>query len=484
MIPPLPVIFVFPVVALILFTMLNQRTALIWTILLGYLFLPEKTTFNLPVLPSLSKHTMPVMSVILCLLLFGASRKKAGVEKPPLPGLLPRNPLVLSMIALVLFGGFLTVLTNLDPQRFGDTVLQALRVYDGFSSTLSSLMVLLPLLLARKYLSSEADHRLLLVSLTLAGALYSLPIIFELVMSPQLHNIVYGFRPSGWNMVFRGDGWRPIVFLKQGLLLGIFMCCAMLAAFAYARVFGLLRAWLWTLLAVYLLVILVAVKAFGAMMIGLMILPGVLLFGARMQLLMAGVIAAALLTYPMLRGAGLVPVEQVANLAERVDPNRANSLRARLMHEDTLLERANQRPAFGWGGWNRARVFDDLGRNQSVTDGYWVTRIGEKGWVGYFGTFGLLCLPTILMALRRKKYQVSLATSGLCLVLIANLIDLIPNATLTPVTWLIAGALAGRLERQSEAEDDPATKPADQPARKRQYSRFDPVRTRPRPNAS
>jgi hypothetical protein len=38
----------------------------------------------------------------------------------------------------------------------------------------------------------------------------------------------------------------------------------------------------------------------------------------------------------------------------------------------------------------------------------------------------------------------------LCLLLAINAVDLIPNATLTPLTWLIAGALTGYSERLRE----------------------------------
>lgn len=36
--------------------------------------------------------------------------------------------------------------------------------------------------------------------------------------------------------------------------------------------------------------------------------------------------------------------------------------------------------------------------------------------------------------------------AGLALILAFNMIDLLPNATLTPLTWLIAGALLGYAE--------------------------------------
>jgi hypothetical protein len=59
---------------------------------------------------------------------------------------------------------------------------------------------------------------------------------------------------------------------------------------------------------------------------------------------------------------------------------------------------------------------------------------------------GLLAVPPILLALRRRREAIDPATAALALILAVNLIDLLPNSGLTPITWLLAGALAGRLE--------------------------------------
>ena len=172
--------------------------------------------------------------------------------------------------------------------------------------------------------------------------------------------------------------------------------------------------------------------------------PVVALLSVRGQLLMAAVLAAVVLTYPMLRGAGLVPVGTVYSLAAMVSEERAGSLKFRFDNEEMLLARANEKPLAGWGGYGRSRVYDpDTGKDISVTDGTWVLAMGMSGWLGYLGSFGLLTLPVIVLFSRRGDGGHT-ATAGLCLVLAANLVDMIANATLTPLTWLIAGALAGR----------------------------------------
>ncbi len=64
----------------------------------------------------------------------------------------------------------------------------------------------------------------------------------------------------------------------------------------------------------------------------------------------------------------------------------------------------------------------------------------------YIALYGLLAGPVILTAIHRRRYEASAASAALCIVLVANLIDLIPNSGLTPMTYLVAGAVLGRLE--------------------------------------
>ncbi|MFV4701615.1 hypothetical protein ACNJUI_21570, partial [Mycobacterium tuberculosis] len=86
------------------------------------------------------------------------------------------------------------------------------------------------------------------------------------------------------------------------------------------------------------------------------------------------------------------------------------------------------------------------GKDVSVTDGTWVIAIGQFGWIGYLALFGFMTLP--LLRLRRlvrdKAAPISPYTAGLAMMLAINLLDLIPNSSITPLTMLMAGALTGR----------------------------------------
>jgi hypothetical protein len=85
----------------------------------------------------------------------------------------------------------------------------------------------------------------------------------------------------------------------------------------------------------------------------------------------------------------------------------------------------------------------------SVTDGRWIITMGQFGFVGFLAEFGLLALAVVRAAQAVKvtsddNEKVMLA--ALALILAINVVDLLPNASLSPWTWLLAGALLGRAE--------------------------------------
>ena len=120
-----------------------------------------------------------------------------------------------------------------------------------------------------------------------------------------------------------------------------------------------------------------------------------------------------------------------------------------------LLAKANQKPFFGWGTWGRNRVYDqESGTDVSITDGAWILRFGMFGWLGYLSLFGLFA-TAVWKALSDVRGPVTSSTiilGGLTLILAVNLTDLIPNANLFPLTFLMAGSIAGRARVRAKTE--------------------------------
>lgn len=453
------VLFSWPLVVLILFRKLPPTNALIWSIVAGYLFLPERVGIDFPLIPALDKTLIPAAAAgIMCLLAARQSQKLPTKLKPIGTGIftvIRGRSIFWGLLALLFLTPIITTIQNKEPLIYGSRYIAGLKTYDIASMNLRLGVVILPYLLARRYLASDQSHRLLLQVLVIAGLGYGFLALYEVRMSPQLNRMVYGFFPHSFSQHIRGSGFRPLVFLNHGLLLAIFFAMTILASFTLWRASTPDRAPLkWLRAGLWLMLVLFLSRSLGAFVIVLLLVPPLIFFNERSHILLAMIIAGGVLLYPMLRGAGYVPVNSAYILSQSIDEERAESLKFRFDNEDTLLLKVNEKPWAGWGGWGRSRIYDNAGKDISVTDALWIITIGTYGWLGYIAQFGLLCLPTFMLGWHRNRLNISRATAGLALVLGATLLDLLINASLTPVTWLIAGALMGQYQTVGKVSED------------------------------
>lgn len=462
------VLYSWPLFVKIVFDNKSLPFAVLFGVIGGYLLLPEQTTFDLPLFPDLNKHTIPILAVLVFALL---AKDQNNSQK--LKGLLPKNGYPIVFLLILVFGAVMTVLTNSDPQIFGPLFLPGLTIVDSVSRVSATVLLVLPLIVGRKYLAHPDQHRTFLVVLAIAGALYSLPSLYEIRMSPQLSNMVYGFFPHSWLQHVRDGGFRPVVFLNHGLWLSIFFAYASVAAIGYSKIAPEGKGLIYLGIGLWIFATVALSKSLGALVLSVVFLSLCYFASTRLQLLICAAIAAIVLLYPALRGADLVPVDRAVTLAERVSENRAASLQFRLDNENPLLERAQERPLFGWGMWGRSLVFDEDGVETSVPDGYWVIIVGVGGWARYLGEFGLLCMPIILTLATQRKNEIGPETTVLVLALTLSIVDLIPNGTISPITWLMAGALWGRLELgKVTAGETPPGDTAGRSSQQLRYTRF------------
>ena len=454
-------IFSFPVLAGILFKRLPVSSALIWTLLSGLLLLPEGTRVDFPLLPTFDKESIPSLSALLFTWLATRRENAVGRFHPMGAGApttatfapngseprIQRNRVILLMLLLLLIGPMFTVYTNPEAIFFGPVEVRGLVWYDGFSMTLEAMVSVLPFVLARRHITSDEGFEALLKALATAGGLYSLLVLFEIRMSPQLHNWIYGFFPHSFIQQIRGDGFRSTVFLIHGLKVALVLAVGCIAAASLGSLKSGKEASRWRWLAVWLFGVLILQKSLGALLITIALISLTIFSRPAFRTAVLAVLVSMVLLYPMLRGTGLIPVDRIFEFAYSIDPLRASSLNTRLVNEDILLERAEEKPYFGWGGWGRSRVYSDRGRDISITDGMWIIIIGAKGWLGYVATFSLWCLPILMLYRKRGRIGGKLLLPlGGAMVLSATLIDLIPNSGIPALTWLIAGALLGWIE--------------------------------------
>lgn len=457
------VLLLWPLIVVVMFRKMAPERALIWSILGGYMLLPPAAQFNMPMIPPLDKTTIPNLSAaFVCVVML---KKRISV--------LPDGFIGKALMVALLLGPVVTVLTNTDPIRFGMQQLGSvtfidssrliqhqapgLRIYDSLSNVGTQFFFMIPFFLGRHLLARDAALKEILTALVVAGLIYSGPMIYETIVSPQLNIMVYGFFQHDFTQTVRGGGYRPFVFMPHGLWVAFFAVMCLTAALTLFRESPEATRGKLFLASGYLAVMLVLCKSMGPMAIGLALAPMVLLLSARMQMRIAAVFAAIAIFYPLIRGGGLLPTEAMTAFIDDFNPDRAASLKYRFDNEDLLLARAAERPWFGWGYWGRNQIHDPLtGEITSVTDGAWIIFIGENGWVGYLARFGLLALPVFaawLMVERMPRAEVSRWLGPLSLILGANMVDMLPNATLIPFTWLLAGAILGHVEVTRRARE-------------------------------
>lgn len=432
---------IWPLVSWQLWHRLDHGRALIWTILGGYLLLPPLLRIDLPGVPDLDKVSIPNLAAAFFALFVLRDRIS----------FLPQSGLGRLMMALFVLSPFATVLTNTDPLIAGPMTMGGMRIYDSFAAMANQALVLLPYFLARRYLARPGSPQDMLVALVAAGLAYSVPMLVEIRLSPQLNVWIYGFFQHDFSQMMRMGGYRPIVFLPHGLWLAFFAFMAAMAGVVLARSNPRGMRLRPGLSAAYLLMMLILCKSAGPAVYTLACLPLVLLAPARVQIRVAALLALIVMLYPILRGAGLIPVEAIIDLARGISADRAGSFAFRIDNENRLLAHAAQRPWFGWGGYGRNLLYDPhSGNNLTIADGYWIIVLGIYGWVGYLAEFGLMVLPLLLLAREvagRAAPALPLAIGTLALIHTVNLVDLLPNATSIPFTWLMAGTLLGQAER-------------------------------------
>ena len=432
---------IWPLVTLFLFRKLPAGRALIASLLIAYLFLPEPPAgFDFPLIPPLTKHTIPALSaLVICLWMYG----QRGT-------LLPQSPSVIGLLLIFTFGPFATTLTNGSPIFWGEFSIQGMTLKDGIALMIQQVLLVIPFLLARRFLATADDQRDLLFAFMIGGLIYSVPMLVEIRLSPQLNFWIYGYYQHDFIQTVRFGGFRPMVFLYHGIWAAFFLMMATVSAFALWHTKQIKGNWKLLLTAVYLAIVLGLSKSLGAWLFAGLLIPTVLLIGPRWQMRLAVCIVGFAIAYPALKGINILPQDRILEAVRSIDEDRALSLDFRFGNENMLLERAREKPLFGWGSYNRNQIIEpSTGEAISVTDGRWVILIGMYGWFGFIAEFGLLIMPILFLA-REVRYRdpgsYSLLMVPLSLILAVNVFDMLPNATLTPLTWLMAGALTGYAE--------------------------------------
>jgi hypothetical protein len=428
-----------PIVALLLYKFCPVTQATVWTILGGFLLLPVGLQIKFEMIPQFDKNTIPnVCALIGCI---AVSPRLLRIER--------RTGLIEILIAIYISSPIVTSYLNSEPIVVGPLVLPGVGWYDGISAAIGQLMFFLAFIIGRRFLQSAADSEEILRALVVAGLIYSLPMLFEIRFSPQLHNWIYGFHPSEFLQQMRDEGFRPMVFTGHGLIASFFTMTTAVAAAAFWRVKVRAVNLPPPAITAYLLAMLVLCKSAGSLIYGLVAMPLVKFASGKLQLRIAVILVTVALAFPVLRTADLFPIDAIVKIASEFSQDRADSLAFRFRNERALLERANEKFWFGWGRYGRSRVYDQYGGDTSVTDGFWIITLGQFGFVGFVATFLLLTLPVFSAASAFRfvgSFREGILLSALALIVAMGVINQLVNASVNAWTLLLMGALQGRAE--------------------------------------
>lgn len=433
-------ITVWPLISLRFFQTKKVQEATLLTLLGGFMFLPVGTSIDLPMIPPLGKNSIPVLSALLgCW--FIARRRISFLGK---------RGCVRNLVLLFLLGPFITAELNGDTLFVGGRQLPGMTHYDALSAVVNQFIVIMPFFIGRQLFRTYDDHVLMFRMLVLAGLIYSVLMLFEVRMSPQLHTWIYGYFPHNFAQQMRYGGFRPVVFMGHGLLVAFFAAICLLSAAAMWSLKYKIQRLSPTAVTYYLLLVLVLCKSVASIVYGFVAFFLIKMSTIKTQLRIALILVSIALLYPTMSVMNVLPHQALVELTASIDTDRAQSLDTRFNNEHRLLDRGRKRFFFGWGSWGRNRIYDDeSGKDISITDGRWINSFGQFGWLGFIAEFGLLAVPvfnTISVSKLVKTRQELVMMSAHALLVSIVIVDQLPNSSLSPWLWLLAGILLGRSE--------------------------------------
>jgi len=321
-------------------------------------------------------------------------------------------------------------------------------LYDGVMFAVHQMFLWgIPYFVGRVHFRDWASARELAIGVFIAGLAYTPFCIFEMFMSPVLHERIYGVSAFGSWDVRRLGGYRPSVFMISGLEVGLLMTSA-----------SLVGVWLWWTGSLR--------RLMGAPMmpvvLGLLVITGLCRSLGALVLLALGL--GAIFTCGTLRSAKpllllVIPVvlyisaratdpsagQFLLDAAAMIEQERSDSLAVRMRMEDVLIERAMEKPLFGWGTSGGNRIRNEEGRDVTLSDSLWIIVIGMNGLVGLASVYTVLVTPIVLTAWRFRwaVWRDPLGGPACVLALMTGLftIDCLFNALINPIYVVAAGAV-------------------------------------------
>jgi hypothetical protein len=495
-------IFVF----FILFAFLPKRRAVLVSLLGAWLFLPV-ATIEIEGFFDIDKLFLTCAAVFAAILVFDFKRViRFRPHWADLPMLIWCLVPIASSVSNCLVEGFGSACFN--PLVDATTSQLGYRIgfYDGLSEALEQTIKWgLPYFIGRLYFTDWETFKEMAVAFLLAGLVY-LPFMgFEMRMSPQLHNSIYGFHQHLFAQTFRFGGWRPMVFMDHGLMLafwtmalgvmsawmwwsgnkvlslpvwflgaiagivvGLVAALSQLEQYAETNTFLffipalgwlILLGWLtwsgkakqsidapfWIIAGIFVITTILTRSVNAWVFLGVSLLILFLTEKLKTRVVLVGFMILIPL-YTFTQGMGLWPTDTAVDFVTGlIGPDRAQSLEFRYFNEEFLTDKAQQQWLFGWAGWDRQLVTFEWSEARTVPDGLWIIVFGKFGIVGLLSLILSIFTPTFLLLYRYPPWLWAhpkvAPAAALSVILVMYMTDGLLNAMINPLYMLAGGGL-------------------------------------------
>jgi hypothetical protein len=303
-----------------------------------------------------------------------------------------------------------------------------------------------PWLIGRVWFADREGGLLLTRGLALSG-LALMPIaVIETVRPPLLYGLFYGPHPFRFDGIYRYVGYRPLGFMEDGNLYGLWATIGALAAIWVAR-----RPAepdekrFWFIVAAVTTGVAIAAQSVGALVLLAIGVAVMLLWNVAIVLPALAAMAIGVLALAAVHFSGVVPLRTLA--AGAVGQQTIGTLRAvgrqsfawRVSQDIKTLPGATAAPIAGSSRWDWWRRFGTRPWGQPLLI------IGQYGLIGLALAWGSLALAAAAGLVRYRRWgdRVDDGTVvPLALVVLLTLADALLNAFFFSAAILAAGAIA------------------------------------------
>ncbi len=418
-------IVLWPLVCCIFYLKFNNVKATFLSVVGGLLFLPVGIGLDLPLIPMIDKYTASYIGVVLGMLLIKKERFQ----------FLGINSKIRILIAFLIFIPILNFVFNTNPIFDGEIWKKGMTFYDAVTGSIKVYIDVFPLIIGMNIFKNEESFIAFFKMLITSLVIYMPLVLFEVRMSPQLHNFVYGYFPHAFEQQVRGDGFRAVVFIGHGLLTANLYLVGVISLMILMK----LKQYIidikvsYSILAVFIFT-LILLKSMSALFLFFLSLF-ILYLPNNLRKLSLRLIVLFVLIYPLLYYFQWVTASGLGDsLAGVIPDERLQSFLYRIRNDERVINFLEGKFLIGNGMFGRGRLFD------SILDGTWIIVVS---------TFGYLSWIILVTVGSSYLFSGKLVSSnyykfvGIFAVLpIVIMIDQLVNSSWSmPVTLLISGQL-------------------------------------------